>query len=306
MHKVKLTRRRLLVLAAAAALAVAAVAGTAIAALSGSVKTYTGCVVTSSGAITKVKEGDSPLGGTCATGSVPIRLSSGDITKVSVGTGLTGGGDNGDVSIGLDPKFGLRQDCASDQILKWDGSAWSCAADNDHTYTKGTGLDLNGGEFSISPDYRVKNTPDCASGQFATGFDSSGAVQCAAASARPGVWIKRVSHADAPQTDDKATVATLSVPAGSYYVSVTANAQDDFHGDNQTAIECELSGGGMATEVDGSNDDFGFPGLGIAGSDVASFAAAGTISFDCKSWNGSDHLQDVRLTALEVGGVTAG
>ncbi|MGH9579874.1 MAG: hypothetical protein ACRD2R_02675, partial [Terriglobales bacterium] len=49
--------------------------------------------------------------------------SSAAITGLTAGTGLTGGGDFGDVSLSL------LSSCATDQLLKWNGAGWVCAAD---------------------------------------------------------------------------------------------------------------------------------------------------------------------------------
>ena len=73
-----------------------------------------------------------------ATGSAPLKpcgskellvhLGGGDITKVVAGTGLTGGGDNGAVTLGLDSAYSLPQACSAGQIPKSDGaSPWACA-----------------------------------------------------------------------------------------------------------------------------------------------------------------------------------
>src|SRR5215216_5554549 len=98
-------KRRGIWLAAGAAAVVAAaavtLAGTAIAGhLSGDVKSYTACL-SSGGTLSGVAEGDAPRK-ECPKDAPEVHLSGGDITEVSVGPGLTGGGTNGAVTLGLD------------------------------------------------------------------------------------------------------------------------------------------------------------------------------------------------------------
>jgi hypothetical protein len=126
------------------------------------VDSYTGCL-NSGGQIGQVANGANPRQ-PCGSGQDVIHLSGGDITKVTAGSGLTGGGDNGAVTISLGSGFQLPQSCAAGKIPQWDGSAWQCA--DDKTYSAGTGLDLNGSTFSVSSGYQLPQ--GCSSGQVAT------------------------------------------------------------------------------------------------------------------------------------------
>lgn len=43
-----------------------------------------------------------------------------------------------------------QNSCATNEIIKWNGSAWACSTDNNTTYTAGTGLSLSSGAFSLN------------------------------------------------------------------------------------------------------------------------------------------------------------
>jgi hypothetical protein len=62
--------------------------------------------------IIKVKEGNAPKS-TCAGGQTQVHLSGGDISKISVTGALTGGGDNGEMTIGLKPEFTAASSAAA-------------------------------------------------------------------------------------------------------------------------------------------------------------------------------------------------
>ena len=67
----------------------------------------------------------------------------GTITGVTAGSGLTGGGTTGSVSVGLTTA------CAGGQVLQWSGSAWACSTPAAGTITGVTaGAGLSGGGTS--------------------------------------------------------------------------------------------------------------------------------------------------------------
>ena len=53
----------------------------------------------------------------------------GTITGVTAGTGLTGGGTTGSVTLSVLPSYLLPQGCGSGRIPSWNGSSWVCATD---------------------------------------------------------------------------------------------------------------------------------------------------------------------------------
>lgn len=226
------------------ALAVAVVVvGTAVAAFpQDNVKLYTGCL-TSGGTIVSVKEGDSPTQ-TCAAPSKVVKLSGGDITSVTAGTGLSGGGTNGAVTLNLDAAHSLPSGCTSGQVAKSSGSdTWSCAADNDHTYSNGTGLDLSGNTFSIASDYRVTNNQSCDSGEFATGLDGSGNLTCGSPPATSQQTFTNIQTSSMGILSDglRHEVIARNVPAGDYSISAAGGWFSE--NDEDPILECDIYAG---------------------------------------------------------------
>jgi hypothetical protein len=78
-------------------------------------------------AVYDVAPGDAPAHPPCLRPASVIHLSSGDLTSLAAGTGLTGGGDNGDVSMSIAPSYRLPQSCSTGQAASWNGTAWACA-----------------------------------------------------------------------------------------------------------------------------------------------------------------------------------
>jgi hypothetical protein len=110
------------------------------------------------GTVTSVGSGAGLTGGPI-THSGTLSIANGGVTNamlahssltVNANSPLTGGGS---VSLGGSTSLGLTSSCGSGQILKWNGSAWACAADNNSggtvtSITAGTGL--SGGTITTS------------------------------------------------------------------------------------------------------------------------------------------------------------
>jgi hypothetical protein len=290
---------------AAAGLAIGVIAaftGSALAGhLTSGVKSYTGCLVSKDGVIIKISEGTAPTS-RCANGQVEVHFSGGDITRIAVTGALTGGGDNGEVTIGLKPEFTLPAGCDAGDVAKWDGDVWACGTDEDTTYAAGTGLDLGGTTFAIEPDYRVKNSTDCGTGQFATGFDSTGTIVCGAPTAGARAYAALQNPASGigiPDNSGYQTVVTLVVPAGTY--SITAIGSASQAADRDWGLSCDLEAGGTVLSEGFVDGDSGIDHRTMAMMNVSTFGAPTTLSVACATLADGVGVRFMGIQAITVG-----
>src|SRR3981081_1050993 len=92
-----------------------AAVGSAVSPAPATVPSYTGCLSPILSVVYDVAQGESPAHPPCRPPASEIHLSSGDITGLVAGTGLTGGGTNGSVSVDISPSYRLPQSCTSGQ-----------------------------------------------------------------------------------------------------------------------------------------------------------------------------------------------
>jgi hypothetical protein len=139
--------------------------------------------------------------GTCTTGSAITQIDAsgsvvcssvggGDITAVNAGTGLTGGGDSGGVTLDVASAYRLPQSCANIQIPKWNGttSGWECRADDNSGgtitgVTGNNGLTGSGtsGNVALGVDTGViqrRVSATCAAGSSMRQIRADGTVVC--------------------------------------------------------------------------------------------------------------------------------
>jgi hypothetical protein len=307
MMTAKLLFRRLMVMARAfpartgalgvgVGLAVIGVTWTVVAQSAG-VPTYTGCYNSASGTINKLAIGDTPL--KACVGETLVRFSAGDITKISVTGGLTGGGDNGDVTIGLDPKFSLPQACSIGAVSKWDGTQWVCAADDNTTYIPGIGLTLLGNQFNVASTYRLPQ--GCADGSIPK--QQGGVWVCQALAATLTVQTATGPDAGIPDDGTFHSFASVGVGPGTYMVTAKGTIGSEQNVSAFALTGCEIRTDTATVEVSAfglvTNEVSELP---VALTGVATLAAPGTIRLGCTALPGADGMTfgAHRLVVLKV------
>jgi len=209
----------------------------------------------------------------------------GTITGITTasGSGLTGGGNSGTLSLGL------LNTCASKQVLQWSGSSWACASAGTGTVTSvASGLGLKGGPITTSGSLTIDTTvvPQLGGANTFTGNQTVNGIFAASSSAF-GV----TGTATATSGLGIGVAGTAATPSG-YGVEGINNAASGgvgVYGSSGAAAGYGVEGintSGGGTGVYGTAGQFGVYGVatassgstvGVFGSGVDGLQGSGTV-----------------------------
>lgn len=90
---------------------------------------------------------------------------------------------------GIDQDILGGMSCSNGQVVKWNGTAWTCADDEDTQYTAGMGLMLTGKQFAVdTTTIQARVVGTCASGSAVRVINADGTVVCQA-TVSPAAWL---------------------------------------------------------------------------------------------------------------------
>jgi hypothetical protein len=196
---------------------------------------YTGCLTTSgsgAGQISKVAIGSSPLK-PCSSTQHVVNLSGGTITSVTAGPGLTGGGSNGAVTIGLASGYALPQTCSNGELVGQADGQFTC-------YGAGVGLvaDQFDQQLFVAPSYRLPQ--NCDSPSFLS-YDNG--WKCVRDPTQ-ALSSHQTDHVFLPDFND-VTVVGLDLPAGHWVVWGKASVVNRDTDDQNASCSLRGAQGGL-------------------------------------------------------------
>lgn len=219
---------------------------------------------------------------------------SGTITGITTatGSGLTGGGSSGALNLKL------LSTCAAKQILKWNGSAWACAADANSggTLTSiASGAGLTGGPITTTGTLSIAN---------------AGVINTMLA--HPSLTVKAGADLTGGGLVTLGGSTTLNLDATK--VPTLAAANNTFTG-NMTVNNLSAPGAGifgnvvetassLVADYNSTNSGSPFPGLqlGSGGAEITSKQTSGGNQYGMDLWTGNVS----RLSIAQLGNVGLG
>ena len=205
------------------------------------------------------------------------------------------------------------------------------------TYAAGPGLALSGNTFSITGSYQLPQScalgespfllgfpathpwscftavdagQNCSQNSYLTGFGQDGSLNCAEVPSPdipqgPDGYVTRHPESqDTPELGD-ATVATLSLPTGSFVLSAhgLANNDPDYEGDT-LILYCWFGPAGFSlgrpyTTVHGDGGPLEFNLT-----DMVTLSSPRDVTLVCSDSEPHSHVQDVQMTAVQLGSAT--
>lgn len=220
--------------------------------------------------------------GTDAVGSGPG--GAGDITAVLTGSGLSGGGSSGDVTLSADTAFLQRRvtPCAAGQAIN------AIGPDGTSTCIPVGGGGGGGGTGDIT---------GVTAGSGLTGGGAAGEVSLSLDPAFKAAGYSGYKNSPGTATATARNVGTLSLPAGNYLIFAKINVTNSVA--STVLAECELAAGGD-TDRGVAGVDSGTPGQTIAMNVAHAFAGAGQATVTCRTLGvgGTVNLGDLKISAI--------
>ncbi len=204
------------------------------------------------------------------------------------------------------------------------------------TYTAGTGLELLGSTLDLQAAYQlpqgcslgqspyllgfplthpwscfnaVSGGQNCSQDNYVTGFGTDGTLNCAAVPSPDippgpdGYATRHPESQDTPENTDT-TVATLNLPAGSFELQAHGIAFNDpgYAGDT-LILHCWFGPGGYspgrpysAVQGDGSQE--------FSLTDMVTLSSSRDVTLVCTDSEPHSNVQDVQMTAVQLGSAT--